>query len=281
MKRLAEEISPGWVREYPEGHVLACGDARDLALLRRVADPGKRGRVDLLLTDPPYAVASDNRIELKGRTALELNEVWDRVSPEEMRRIIRATVLAGAKLASSGNVWVWTSDWWLSTLKWGLLRAGFRVYPSYIWAKPNPPQSVRRRCFVSACEFLAFASTPGAYFELGVFPRQRNYCVLYPDGETAPAVSPNWVERAVLSSKERLKRPDGKPLNRAQKPLDLIEAFVRAGAPEGGLVLDPFGGTGTTLVAADRSGRRCVCVERDPEQVRAIARRLARDRRDR
>jgi len=280
MKRLAEQFEPGYARVYPEGHVLACGDARDLAFLRELVKQAG-GPVDLILTDPPYAVANANTIPLAGRTALEFDEVWDRVSPVEMIRLLRATVLAAAKLVPTGNAWVWTSDWWLSTLKWKFYRAGFRVYPSYVWAKPNPPQSVRRRCFVSACEFLAFASTPGAYFELGEFPRQRNYCVLYPDGETAPAVSPSWVERAVLSSKERVKKPDGKPLNRAQKPLDLVEAFVRAGCPEGGLVLDPFGGTGTTLVAADRNRRRCVCVERDPAQVRAIARRLARDRRER
>ncbi len=101
------------------------------------------------------------------------------------------------------------------------------------------------------------------------------------DGEFAPAVSPHWVERAVVSQAERLKRADGRDVNQTQKPLDVVEALVRAGCPPDGLVLDACGGTGTTLVAADRAGRRCVYLDRDPSQVRAAASRLLRDRRGR
>lgn len=58
------------------------------------------------------------------------------------------------------------------------------------------------------------------------------------------------------------------------KPLDLMQYLVRLVTPPGGLVLDPFAGTGTTGEAAFREGMRAVLIERDPEYQADIARRM-------
>lgn len=58
------------------------------------------------------------------------------------------------------------------------------------------------------------------------------------------------------------------------KPLDLMQYLVRLVTPPGGLVLDPFAGTGTTGEAAFREGRRAVLIEREPEYQADIARRM-------
>lgn len=282
LKRVRREITPGFVWEdVPGEHVLACGDARDAAFLREVL--GRvTGPVDLLLTDPPYAVSSDAVIgNMSGHKDHVLNEPWDRLSEPELEELLGSICRTAAELLPGGNVWIWTSDWWLSFLKRWMRTLGYQVRSSFVWCKPNPACSVRKRNFVSACEFLVVAQGVGAFFDLGAMPRQRNYFVALPEGEWAPAVCPNWVERGVVSQAERVKRGDGVDLNRAQKPLDLTEALVRAGCPPGGLVLDVCGGTGTTLVAADRAGRRCAYLDADPAQVRAAVNRLLRDRRAR
>jgi DNA modification methylase len=280
VKRVAAEVSPGFVWEDVRGHVVACGDARDADFLWEVL-ARVEGPPALLLTDPPYAVSSDAVIgNLAGHKDHALNESWDRLSGPELEALL-ISLVGTARDLQAGNAWIWTSDWWLSLIKRWLRDAAFDVRASFVWCKPNPACSVRKRTFVSACEFLAVGQAPGAFFDLDAMPRQRNYFVAHPGGEWVPAVCPNWVERGVVNQSERLKRGDGVDLNRAQKPLDLVEALVRAGCPEGGLVLDVFGGTGTTLVAADRAGRRCVYVDRDPAQVRAAASRLLRDRRER
>lgn len=59
------------------------------------------------------------------------------------------------------------------------------------------------------------------------------------------------------------------------KPLDLMQWLVRLVTPKGGLVLDPFAGTGTTGEAAWREGMRAVLIEREPEYQTDIARRMA------
>ncbi len=59
------------------------------------------------------------------------------------------------------------------------------------------------------------------------------------------------------------------------KPVDLMRHLVRLVTPPGGVVLDCFAGTGSTLVAAKLEGLRSIGIERDPESVAVAARRLA------
>lgn len=63
------------------------------------------------------------------------------------------------------------------------------------------------------------------------------------------------------------------------KPLELMRWLVRLVTPPGGLVIDPFAGSGTTGEAAYREGFSSILIERDPEYVRDIERRLSRHRR--
>lgn len=59
-----------------------------------------------------------------------------------------------------------------------------------------------------------------------------------------------------------------------QKPLALLELLVAACCPAGGVVLDPFCGSGTTLIAAQRTGRRCLGIDRNPQAIALTTQRL-------
>lgn len=284
MKTLRKEVPVGFVWEDPErGHLVARGDVSDGEFLLYLLERVEASSYDLVLADPPYQVSSSNVLTLEGRKDMFLSESYDGLSDGQMEDLLREFPAALREVTRNSNVWVWISDWWLSTVKRVLKDEGLRVWPTYVWCKSNPPFSIRKRCVVSACEFLVMASRGGDFFfDLEALPRQRNWFVAAPEGEFAPAVSPFWVERPVVHAAERLRREGEKEyVNRAQKPLDVTEALIRAGSPEGGLVLDAFGGTGTGLVAADRAGRRVVYVEADGEQVRRAARRLLEDRKER
>lgn len=60
-------------------------------------------------------------------------------------------------------------------------------------------------------------------------------------------------------------------------PPDLIVPCIKAGCPEGGLVLDPFGGAGTTGLVADRLGRDCILIELNPDYVDIALKRIEKD----
>ncbi len=65
----------------------------------------------------------------------------------------------------------------------------------------------------------------------------------------------------------RPKRSEDHP---TMKPVALIEAMLRNSCPPGGLVYDPFGGSGSTLIAAHRLRMRCYCCELDPRYATSI-----------
>jgi hypothetical protein len=68
-------------------------------------------------------------------------------------------------------------------------------------------------------------------------------------------------------------RPSRNDLHPTMKPVDLVERAIRNSSPRGGLVLDPFGGSGTRLIAQERTGRKAALLELDPRYVDVIVER--------
>jgi DNA modification methylase len=89
-----------------------------------------------------------------------------------------------------------------------------------------------------------------------------------PRGDTGSAARFFYSAKADADDRIASKHP-------TVKPVDLMQWLVRLVTPKGGLVLDPFAGTGTTGEAAWREGMRAVLIEREPEYQADIARRMA------
>lgn len=66
----------------------------------------------------------------------------------------------------------------------------------------------------------------------------------------------------------------GNKLHPTEKSVEVLKPLIRAYCPEGGLVFDPFAGSGSTLVAARDTGREYLGIELDPDHAATAARRL-------
>jgi len=70
-----------------------------------------------------------------------------------------------------------------------------------------------------------------------------------------------------------INKPRKNYLHPTMKPVELVERAVRNSSKTGDLVLDPFGGSGSTLIACEKSGRRARLIELDPKYVDVIVKR--------
>ena len=175
--------------------------------------------------------------------------------------------------------------------------AGWYLRQDIIWAKPNPmPESVRDRC-TKAHEYLfLLAKQPRYYFdaeaiaERSVDPESLNgrnprnadkFASADPDGKARTRAGFTKLEGKVYDTRNRRSvwtvTPDPYPgAHFAVMPPELVRPCVLAGCPAGGVVLDPFAGSGTTLAVAVEERRRAVGCELNPEYAKLIRRRLAK-----
>lgn len=168
---------------------------------------------------------------------------------------------------------------------------GWYLRQDIIWHKPNPmPESVTDRC-TKAHEYVFLLSKSARYY----FDSEA---IKEPSAESSVArLAQPTLDRQVGSSRVpgktngTMKAVGGDTRNRrsvwtvttkpfkgahfATFPPDLIEPCILAGAPVGGVVLDPFGGSGTTAGVAIKHGRRAMLCELNPEYAAMIPARIA------
>ena len=170
---------------------------------------------------------------------------------------------------------------------------GWWLRQDIIWHKPNPmPESVTDRC-TKAHEYVFLLSKSERYHfdaeaiaEPSAYPGDNR--AERPD--TRKAVDPMCMDGG---RRARTGKPTGDTSNKRSvwtittKPFaeahfatmapDLAETCIKAGCPDGGTVLDPFGGAGTTGLVADRLGRNALLIELNPKYAEIAHRRLAGD----
>jgi site-specific DNA-methyltransferase (adenine-specific) len=92
--------------------------------------------------------------------------------------------------------------------------------------------------------------------------------------DKTPYVSEDGGPRLMTSVLE-VRNEHGRAIHPTQKPVDLLRPLIRYSVPPGGVVLDPFGGSGSTAVAALAEGRRSIYIEADPGVFAAGSARIA------
>lgn len=169
---------------------------------------------------------------------------------------------------------------------------GWYLRQDIIWAKPNPmPESVTDRC-TKAHEYVFLLSKSARYYfdneavkEQAVsdhpsgngFKRGARLSYQNADG-TARGNDEQWHDVGGKRNRRSVWTVTPKPYKGAHFavfPPDLIEPCIMAGSPVGGTVLDPFGGSGTTGLVAERHGRNAILIELNPQYAELARQRLA------
>lgn len=163
---------------------------------------------------------------------------------------------------------------------------GWYLRQDIIWHKPNPmPESVTDRCTKAHEYVFLLSKSPRYYFDNEAIKEPadpKNHRKSAGIRRTAPGSTshggPASGDRTYETRNRRsvwtVTTKPFKGAHFATFPPDLIEPCVLAGAPVGGVVLDPFFGAGTTGLVAQKHGRRCIGLELNPEYVEIAKKRL-------
>lgn len=244
-------VRPGQLWRLDEHRVL-CGDALDPRAVARLLD-GARPR--LLTTDPPYGVELDlaRRHARSGLSAAAPRGTGHRRA--KLAGDARADWSAAFELVPSIEVgYVWYPAVHVGAVVIGLERIGFELVSEIVWRKAR--WVVGRRWYHWAHESCLVVRRHGARLR---FRGGRD------QGTVWEAASP------------KAGGPDADPKvdHPAQKPVVLFERPIRNHLPPGELVYDPFIGSGTALIAAEQSHRRCYGMDVDPAFVQVTIERWA------
>ena len=233
----AEPISrPGDLWICGEHRVL-CGDSRVLADVEKVL-AGELA--DMCFTDSPYNVKYSTKDKKRGKSRPMLN---DSLGEEFGAFLYDACV--NILTVTKGAVYMCMSSSELDTLQKAFREAGGKWSTFVIWAKNA--------------------------FTLGRSDYQRQYePILYGWKQGADHY---WCGDRDQGDVWFFDKPAKNDLHPTMKPVALVERAIRNSSKSRDIVLDPFGGSGTTLIAAERTGRRARLIELDPKYADVIVQR--------
>lgn len=233
-------------------HRLYCGDAREASSYEALLGTS---RAQAVITDPPYNIRIANLVG-KGRTRhREFAMASGEMSEDQFVAFLRATLSHGVAFSAPGALSYVFMDWrHLHHLNVVGLELFDEQKALIVWDKGRGGMGSLYR---SQHELIAvYKNGSGPHInnvELGKFGRNRTNIWRYP-----PA------------------RPGGEAdlnLHPTSKPISMIADAIQDCTHRGGFILDPFGGSGTTLLAAERTGRRGALLELDSGYVDVIVRR--------
>ena len=177
-----------------------------------------------------------------------------------------------------------------------LREQGFLFCEDFVWGKPSPPPGRFNRFLKDAVEYcFQFAKTPdwqlypensltAARWDAKDRERRKKLAHNYvrvnePSGQGRKRVQagPDWVRPSTLLSFEPEFGPNPTQ-HPARFPIELPTFFIKLMTQPDQLVIDPFGGTGTTALAAENLGRRWLTTEINPEYADILAQRLTTGR---
>lgn len=218
-------------------HRVMCGDSVSLDHVAQLMDGHK---ADLIVTDPPYNVA------YQGGTSDKLTIQNDSMSGEAFYRFLLDAYTAMFSVAKDGaGLYVFHADSEGTNFRKAMTDAGFKLAQCCVWVKQS---------LVMGRQDYHWQHEP----------------VLY---GWKPTGTHRWYSDRKQTTVWNFDRPSRNDVHPTMKPVALIEYPITNSSRGGDLVLDLFGGSGSTLIACEKTGRHARLMELDPRYCDVIVRR--------
>lgn len=217
-------------------HRLMCGDSTDAADVALLMDGNK---ADMLLTDPPY------NVDYTGKASeLETRKIEnDKMKDSAFQDFLTSAFSNAAENMKAGGVfYIWHADSEGLNFRVACKKAGFQVRQCLIWNK---------NAMVMGRQDYQWKHEPCLYG--------------WKDG-----ASHLWASDRKQTTVLEFEKPQKNNLHPTMKPIKLFDYQIKNNTKGDDIVLDLFGGSGTTIMAAEQNGRRGFVMEYDPRFVDVI-----------
>ena len=229
------------------GHRVVCGDATDVLAYDALLGGDK---ADCVWTDPPYGVAivgGNHSLSPEERKAAGGKTIEnDALSISELEDFLRSALGAAIAACRPGSAWYVSAPDGRRGIAFSVVLTELSVWRhSLVWVKDSLVMG--RSDYHYRHEPIYYGWTPGGPHD--------------------------WFGDRSQTTVIEIPRPRRNAEHPTMKPVELVARCLNNSAPRGGLVLDPFGGSGSTLLACEYTGRKGRLIELDPRYVDVICRR--------
>lgn len=239
-------------------HLLLCDSALEEESWGRLMG---EDRAAILVTDPPYNVPIDGHVSGLGKHKhREFAMAAGEMSEAEFTAFLRTAMALAHEWSTPGSVHYWAMDWRHGV---EIGSAGKAVYERFlnmaVWVKSQPGMGSFLRSQHELFFIFAKGGAPSRNnVQLGRFGRSRSNV---------------WSYTSAASLARTAEEGNPFAIHPTVKPLALISDMLLDASSRGDIVADCFAGSGTTLIAAEKLGRKARCIELDPAYCDTIVRR--------
>ena len=225
-------------------------------------------KVDLTFLDPPFNQNKDYKYH---NDNLSEKEYWDMMF-EVSNKVQDIT-------SNGGSIYFMQREKNTENVLKCLRESGWTLQNLLIWKKKTSAVPCSNK-FGKQYQIIAFATkgeSPSIFNRLRISPPlPQNYKV---ERENGIYVTDVWddireLTSGYLAGDEAIRKQDGQRFHKQQSPITLLLRVILSSTKPKNTVLDPFAGTGTTLVVAEQLGRKPIGIEIDPENIKCIEDRI-------
>jgi len=246
-------------------HRLLCGDSTKLEDVTKLMD-GKLA--DMALTDPPYNVnyESDSGMKIEN----------DNLGDDEFYNLLLGAFRNIHEIAKEGMpIYIFHADTEAYNFRKAFMKAKFKLSQGLIWVKNS--LTIGRQDYQWRHESIIYGWKEGAAHKW--YGKRDKDTVIENDiaiGDLTKADLIELVEHLLDNMPQtiiRFDRPTKNELHPTMKPIGLLGYLIKNSSVEGNLIVDLFGGSGSTLIASEQMNRVCYTMDLDPRYCDAIVKR--------
>lgn len=218
-------------------HRLLCGDSTNKENVDKLMN---NNLADFILTDPPY------NVDYEGKTQDALKIANDSMNDNEFYTFLETSFKnLYESIKEGGSIYVFHADTEGLNFRNAFIKAGFKLAQCLIWVKNT---------FVMGRQDYQWRHEP----------------ILYGWKEGA---AHHFINDRTQSTILEFDKPSRNAEHPTMKPIDLLVKLIKNSSKENNIILDLFGGSGSTLIAAEQTKRTCYMMELDPKYCDVIVKR--------